>query len=93
MKLLNILTLGAIAGSLMLTSCSSSFLDIESKTESNVDNFYSTQNDALRALIGCYDGWRLVSSNPGIGFYVSSTVMSDETFGGTGNGRSHCLVL
>lgn len=89
MKLLNILTIGGVAAGLILTSCSSSFLDVESKTESNVDNFYSTQNDALRALIGCYDGWRQVSSNPGIGFYVSSTVMSDETFGATGNGDGY----
>ena len=89
MKLLNIFTIGAVAAGLSLTSCGSSFLDVESKTESNVDNFYSTQNDALRALIGCYDGWRQVSSNPGIGFYVSSTVMSDETFGATGNGDGY----
>ena len=86
MKLKNIFTIGAMAAGLCLTSCADSFLDVESKTESNVDNFYSTQKDAVRALIGCYDGWRQISSNPGIGFYVSSTVMSDETFGGTGNG-------
>ncbi|MCH5234068.1 MAG: RagB/SusD family nutrient uptake outer membrane protein [Muribaculaceae bacterium] len=89
MKLLNIFTIGAVAVGMTLTSCAGSFLDVESKTESNVDNFYSTQNDALRALIGCYDGWRQVSSNPGIGFYVSSTVMSDETFGATGNGDGY----
>ena len=89
MKLKYIFTIGAIAAGLTLTSCAESFLDVESKTESNVDNFYSTQNDALRALIGCYDGWRQVSSNPGIGFYVSSTVMSDETFGATGNGDGY----
>ncbi|MCH5239043.1 MAG: RagB/SusD family nutrient uptake outer membrane protein [Muribaculaceae bacterium] len=89
MKLLNIFTIGAVSAALALTSCDGSFLDVESKTESNVDNFYSSQNDALRALIGCYDGWRQVSSNPGIGFYVSSTVMSDETFGATGNGDGY----
>lgn len=89
MKLYNFLTIGVVAVGMSLSSCSSSFLDVESKTTSNVDNFYSTQNDALRALIGCYDGWRQVSSNPGIGFYISSTVMSDETFGGTGNGDGY----
>lgn len=89
MKLFNIFVFGASVAVLGLSSCSSSFLDVESKTESNVDNFYSTQKDAVRALIGCYDGWRQVSSNPGIGFYVSSTVMSDETFGGTGNGDGY----
>lgn len=89
MKLKNIYTIGVVAATLSLSSCAGSFLDVESKTESNVDNFYSSQNDALRALIGCYDGWRQVSSNPGIGFYISSTVMSDETFGGTGNGDGY----
>ena len=81
----NILSLGLI-GALGMTSCADSFLDVSSKTESNTENFYKSETDAMRALIGCYDGWRQISSNPGIGFYVASTVMSDETFGGTGNG-------
>ena len=89
MRLNNILSIGAVAAGLALSSCGESFLDVESKLDSNVDNFYSTQTNAVRALIGCYDGWRQVSSNPGVGFYVASTVMSDETFGGTGNGDSY----
>ena len=35
-----------------VVSCSESYLDVESKTESNTSNFYKTQNDAYRALIG-----------------------------------------
>lgn len=85
----NILTLAAIASGLGMTSCSESFLDVSSKTESTTGNFYKTEGDAWRALLGCYDGWRQISSNPGIGFYVASTVMSDETFGGTGNGDGY----
>lgn len=81
----NILSLGLV-GALGMTSCADSFLDVSSKTESNTENFYKSETDAMRALIGCYDGWRQISSNPGIGFYVASTIMSDETFGGTGNG-------
>ncbi|MCI8999060.1 MAG: RagB/SusD family nutrient uptake outer membrane protein [Muribaculaceae bacterium] len=81
----NILTLGVV-GALSMTSCSESFLDVSSKTESNTENFYKTEGDAWRALLGCYDGWRQISSNPGVGFYVASTVMSDECYGGTGNG-------
>lgn len=81
----NILTLGVV-GALGMSSCSESFLDVSSKTESSTENFYKNERDAMRALIGCYDGWRQVSSNPGIGFYVASTVMSDECYGGTGNG-------
>lgn len=88
----NILALG-IAG-LTLAACSESFLDMESKTESNTDNFYKTQGDAYRALIGCYDGWRQCSSNPGIGFFVASEVMGTECFGATGNtdGRGYQVI-
>lgn len=75
----------ALAG-FALTACSQSFLDVESVTESTTDNFYKTENDAWRALLGCYDGWRQTSSSPGVGFYCVSTVMSDETYGATGNG-------
>lgn len=89
----NILTLGVAAG-MCFTSCSESFLDVSSKTDSDTDSFYKTEADAWRALIGCYDGWRQVSSNPGIGFYVASTVMSDETYGaaGVGDGRNYQLI-
>ncbi|MBR1401122.1 MAG: RagB/SusD family nutrient uptake outer membrane protein [Prevotella sp.] len=71
--------------SMALASCSDSFLDTSSKTESNTESFYKTQNDANRALIGCYDGWRQTSSNPGYGFFVASEVMGAECFGATGN--------
>lgn len=81
----NILTLGVV-GALSMTSCSESFLDVSSKTESNTENFYKTEGDAWRALLGCYDGWRQISSAPGVGFYVASTVMGDECYGATGNG-------
>ena len=80
--------------SLGIVSCSESYLDVESKTESNTSNFYKTQNDAYRALIGCYDGWRQTSSNPGFAFYVASEVMGAECFGATGNtdGRGYQVV-
>ena len=80
--------------SLVMISCSESYLDVESKTESNTSNFYKSQNDAWRALIGCYDGWRQTSSNPGFGFYVASEVMGTECFGATGNtdGRGYQVV-
>lgn len=80
----NILTLGVV-GLLGLSSCAESFLDVNSKTNSNTDNFYKTEADAWRALIGCYNGWRQTSTAPGIGFYVASTIMGDECYGGTGN--------
>lgn len=69
-----------------LASCSESFLDVESKTESTTGNFYKTENDAERALNGCYDGWQCtVSNGPTFAFYVASEMMSDECYGGTGN--------
>ncbi len=77
---------GTLALSLGLTACTDSFLDTSSKTESNTGTFYSSEGDAYRALIGCYDGWRQTNSAPGVGFYVASEVMSAECFGATGIG-------
>lgn len=71
--------------SMGMTSCSASFLDVESKKESTSDNFYRTENDAWRALIGCYDGWQCTSSCAQCAFYFASEVMADECFGGVGN--------
>ncbi len=84
---LNIFTVGLAATGLLMGSCSESFLDVESKTESTTGNFYKTEGDAWRALVGCYDGWRQVSSSlGGSSFYLISTVMSDECYGSTGYG-------
>ena len=33
-----------------LASCTNSFLDVESKTESSTGNYYKTESDAYRAL-------------------------------------------
>ena len=71
--------------SMGMTSCSASFLDVESKKESTSDNFYRTENDAWRALIGCYDGWQCTSSCAQCAFYFASEVMADECFAGVGN--------
>lgn len=94
MKNFKIYLAGALALSLGLTSCSEDFLDTSSKTESNTDTFYKTENDAYRALIGCYDGWRQTNSAPGISFYLASEVMGAECFGATGNsdGRGYQAI-
>ena len=77
---LSILAIGGLA------SCSDSWLDVASKTESNSDNFYKTEEDGLRALYACYDGWqRTVSDGPSFSVYQLTETMSDECFGGTGN--------
>lgn len=87
----NIISLGIAAISLasLTASCGDAFLDVKSKTESNTENFYKTEGDAWRALIGCYDGWRQISSNPGVGIMVAADVLSDECYGGTGTGDGY----
>lgn len=65
-------------------SCKKSFLDTEPMTTVTDENFYKTPKDALTALIGCYDGLQIVWSN-GVALPVAAEVMSDNTFGGTGN--------
>ncbi|MCL1934434.1 MAG: RagB/SusD family nutrient uptake outer membrane protein [Candidatus Azobacteroides sp.] len=67
-----------------LSACSESFLDTESKTTSTTGNFYKTENDAYRALLGCYDGWQCTTSNQSVSFYLASEMMADECFSGTG---------
>ncbi|MCD8208757.1 MAG: RagB/SusD family nutrient uptake outer membrane protein [Bacteroidales bacterium] len=87
-----ILVLGVLA--LGLASCSAGFLDVNSKTESTTGNFYKTESDAYRALIGCYDGWQVTTSNEGTGFYVASEMMADECFSGFGitDARNYAVV-
>lgn len=78
-----LLTILAAGG---LTACGEGWLDVSSKTESNSDNFYKTEEDGLRALYACYDGWqRTVSDGPQFSVYQLTETMSDECFGGTGN--------
>ncbi len=75
---LGLLTLG-------FASCSSDFLDTESKTETTTGNYFKTETDAARALIGCYDGWQCtVSHGPTFCFLYLSELLSDECYGGTG---------
>lgn len=90
-KILYIITVGA---SLALTSCMDDFLDVEPMTNVLDNNFYKTPADAEMALIGCYDGYQRTSSNGSTAFYVTSEVLSDNTFGGTGNtdGRAYQVL-
>ncbi|MBM6993444.1 MAG: RagB/SusD family nutrient uptake outer membrane protein [Prevotella sp.] len=90
MKKINILFAGMlmVSGSLT-TSCSESFLDVESKTESNTETFYKTESDAWRALIGCYAGWRETTSSGTIPIVMSSIMQSDECLAGAGVNDAH----
>lgn len=78
-----------------LASCGESWMDVESKTESNSGNYYKSQEDGLRSLYACYDGWQCtVSDGPSFTVYQLTEAMSDECFGGTGNndGRNTQII-
>ncbi len=44
------------AGLILTTSCSDSFLDKNSLTESSTETFWQTEDDATMAMVACYDG-------------------------------------
>ena len=70
---------------LSLTACKKTFLDTEDVTTATEQNFYKTPSDAFKALVGAYDGLQRAGSS-GFGLSVVTTeVMSDNAFGGTGN--------
>lgn len=92
MKNINkILSLGLVSVmALGMTSCAESFLDTVSKTEPNSNNYYKTESQAERALLGCYDGWRQISSAPGTyPIMIAASIMSDECYGGAGMGDGY----
>lgn len=82
---IKIAALGILAAG--ATACSESFLEVESKTESTTANFYQSESDAYRALIGCYDGWQCtVSAGPTFTFQHTSMLMDDDCYGALGTG-------
>lgn len=72
----------AVAATGVLTSCSESWLDSESKIDSNTETAYRTETDAYRALIGCYDAYR--RTHVSYSFPLVSEFMSDQCFAGMG---------
>ncbi len=89
---LNIIALSMV--SLGLFSCSESYLDVESETSIFDSDYYKTVDDFEMGLVGCYDGYQRTSSNGNLAFYVTSEVLSDNCFGGTGNtdGRAYQVL-
>lgn len=56
MKLVNkYISLALLSGTLLTTSCSDSFLQKDSLTESSSETFWQTSSDAMMALAACYD--------------------------------------
>ena len=72
-------------GLLSIGSCSDDFLDTEPMTDLTGANFYKTLDDAYAALVGCYDGMQKATGAPGNAFVLTSEILSDDCFGGTGN--------
>jgi hypothetical protein len=75
----------AVVVSAVLFSCGDDYLDVTPMTDVLDNNFYKTVADAEMALIGAYDGYQRTSSNGNLSFYVTSEILSDNTFGGTGS--------
>ncbi len=75
-----ILTLGLLG----LGACNDKFLNTTPITSVTEDNFYRTPADGYAALVGCYDGMQQPTGTP-----IFNNVLSDDAFGGTGNGDAH----
>lgn len=73
-----------VATVFLSTSCGDEFLDSGPLDELTDENFYRTPDQAYAALVGCYDGLQRVWAGS-MSFPVASEVLSDNTFGGTGN--------
>jgi starch-binding outer membrane protein, SusD/RagB family len=82
MKTYKIITLAFIA-MISFNSCSD-FLTTELTDKKASDTYYKTPAEAYTALVGCYNGLDLLW-NTGTAFPVSSEVLSDNCFGGTGS--------
>ncbi len=89
---INIIALGI--ASLGLFSCSESYLEVNPETSIFDSDYYKTVDDFEMSLIGCYDGYQRTSSNGNLAFYVTSEILSDNCFGGTGNtdGRGYQVL-
>jgi starch-binding outer membrane protein, SusD/RagB family len=88
-KNLYILACGIL--SMSVASCS---LDVEPQTSILDASYYKTAAEAETALVGCYDGLQRTTSDGNLSFYVTSEVLADECFGGTGytDGRGYQAI-
>lgn len=84
MKIIKYIFSAAI-GILLTTACSD-FLDSNPITSLVESNYYKTEADAGTALVGCYDGLQNIWVKNDHTPPVTSNIMSDECFGGTGTG-------
>lgn len=73
----------SILCSLMVVFACEDYLDVQQLTSITSGNYYATPEEAETSLVGVYDGLQKIW-NDGVALPVAATVMSDETFGGTG---------
>jgi len=91
MKKYKNITLALIA-MISFNSCSD-FLTTElTDAKKTTDTYYKTPAEAYTALVGCYNGLDLIW-NGGTAFPVSSEVLSDNCFGGTGSSDGYAYQL
>ena len=72
----------------MVVSCSEDFLETKPLTTLTEADFYKTIKDARLALVGCYDGLQRLDEVWNA-FPVTSEILSDLCFGGTGAGDGY----
>lgn len=89
MKKINIITLGLFSAAALMTSCSESFLEVESFTQDFVDTYYTTEEHIGQSLVAAYspmqwNDWNGSQYNPQ---NLMSDLMADDVYPG-GNGPS-----
>ncbi len=72
------------AAALMLTSCED-FLDTESYTQKNTDNFPANAEDVKTAVVGIYNTLNLAVADPQCTYFYAAELASDDRFGGGGD--------
>lgn len=99
MKLYNkIFLYGLIGGTALLSSCSSSFLDIEDPTRTTIDEYMSTDQHIQEAVVAAYQplwwpDWSMNEYNP---INIMSDIMADDIWVGgadkTDNSNWHMMM-
>lgn len=76
--------LGVLSVSLLTTSCSDSFLEVDSKTDETIDTYFTTDEHIQEAVVAAYDplhwpDWGMNQYNP---VNIMSDIMADDLWVG-----------
>lgn len=97
MKKNKYIIVGLLASAMTLTSCSDSFLEVESPTQKPISEYFSTDAHLQEAVIACYDpmhwpDWAMGEYNP---VNIMSDIMGDDFWVGgsdkTDNDKWHLM--